>query len=184
MHRFRRSLAVLLALASLAGCNVLFVPRKPPSTPSPSPNTDVHQYPDLEARLPDEIDGQPLEKFSLKSDAEANSAKTLQVLARLGKTPADVQLARASATGVDVTAAAMRIVGTDAIQAAVAFQAVDEADPRSGAVYEPEVVAGKRVLIRTSGSSVGFTYIYPVEDILFIYSGNRALVEEALTKTR
>jgi hypothetical protein len=176
--------AVLATLAALtlAGCSVLFVPRKPPASPSPTPITAIHEFPNLEARLPDVIGGQPLQKFSLLSDPSLQTPKTLEVLRRLGKTTDDLQLARASATGVDVTVAAIRIIGADAIKAAVAFEQIDEGDPSATSTYQPATVAGKRVLIRTTGTDVA--YMYPLDDVIFVVSGSRALVEEALGKIR
>jgi hypothetical protein len=181
-HLSRRCVApaVAFALAALvlSGCSVLFVPRKPDVTPSPTPNTAVHEFPALEARLPDNIDGKPVQKFSLISDPSLQVPKTLEVLRRLNKTPNDVQLANGFVTGADVTLSAMRIIGSDAVKAAVAFEQVDEGDPSTTTTYAPAVVAGKRVLVRTSGDTV--SYLYPLDDVIFVVGGTRALVEEAL----
>jgi len=178
-----RSVAVLALIGLLlTGCNVLFVPRKPVPSPTETPNPAVHQFPALEARLPDEIDGKPMQKFSLGSDPSLQAAKTLAVLQRLEKTPADVQLANGSVKGADLTVAAMRIIGADAIQAAVAFETVDEADPNATSTYQAGTVAGKRVLVRTTGNVIA--YVYPLDDVLFVVSGQRSLVEEALAKIR
>jgi hypothetical protein len=182
-HRLLSFVPVGLALVtalSAAGCSVLFVPRKPDATPSPTPNTAVHAFLDLEARLPDSINGTPTEKFSLVSDPELQTPKTLEVLRRLGSAPTDLQLAKATASGVDITIAAMRIVGADASRAALAFEQVDEGDPHSTSTYAAAVVAGKRVLVRTTGNVIA--YLYPVGDVLFVVDGRRDFVEEALTK--
>ena len=63
-HRLHPALSaclVVLAALTLTGCSVLFVPRKADPTPSPTPITAVHQFLDLEARLPDEIAGRPVQ---------------------------------------------------------------------------------------------------------------------------
>jgi hypothetical protein len=182
IHRVLPALAALLLVSTVAGCNALFVPRKETPSPSPSPNTVVHRYVELEARLPDEIAGQPVEKFSLTTEPDTQSAKTLEVLRRLGKTTADVQLARGFVNGVDVNLSALRIIGSDAIRAAVAFEQIDEGDPHSSTTYLPATIAGKRVLVRKTGETTD--YMYPLGDTIFVVGGSRALVEEALTKIR
>lgn len=181
-HRVLPVLAALLLASTVAGCNVLFVPRKETPSPSPTPNTVVHRYLDLEARLPDEIAGRPVEKFSLTTEPDTQSAKTLEVLRRLGKTTADVQLARGFVNGVDVNLSALRILGSDAVRAAVAFEQIDEGDPHSNTTYVPATIAGKRVLIRKTGETTD--YMYPLGDTIFVVGGARPLVEEALTKIK
>jgi hypothetical protein len=171
-------MAVFVA-ALLAGCNVLFVPRKPAPTPSPTPVTVVHQFIDLETRLPDTIGGRPVQKFSLATDPDAQSPKTLEVLRKLNKTTADLQVAKGFVEGLDFNLSALRIVGSDAIRAATAFEQIDEGDPQSNTLYLPATVAGKRVLMRKTGQQTD--YMYPLGDTLFVVGGSRPLVEEALT---
>lgn len=172
------SLVVLLLLAMCAGaCGA----RPPKATPTPfHPADALHAYPDLEARLPDEIGGIALDKASLVVDPRRQSEKTLEVLRLLGRTTPDMQIASADADGLDFTVFAQRIVGSTGAAAAVAFKNVDEADPAASLSYVAEVVAGKHVLTRTAAGEVA--YIYPLDDIMFIVSGTRANVEEALTK--
>ena len=175
------SLLVLAAL-SLAGCSVLFVPRRADPTPSPTPITVVHKFLDLEARLPDSIAGRPVRKFSLTTDPSAQSPKTLEVLRRLDKTPADVEVAKGFVDGVDINLSALRIIGADAARAAVAFEQIDEGDPSSNTTYQPATIAGKRVLVRKTGDQTD--YMYPLGDTIFVVGGSRPLVEEALTTIR
>jgi hypothetical protein len=175
------ALSIVAAVAA-GGCSVLFVPRKPDATPSPSPIPAVHQFLDLEARLPDAIAGKPVQKFSLVTDPAAQSPKTLEVLRRLDKTAADLEVAKGFVNGVELSLSALRIVGSDAARAAVAFEQIDEGDPNSTTQYQPATVAGKRVLIRTTGDQVN--YMYPLGDTLFVVGGSRPLVEEALTKIK
>ena len=173
------ALAVLAAL-TLTGCSVLFVPRKADPTPSPTPITAVHQFLDLEARLPDALAGRPVQKFSLVTDPGAQTPKTLEVLRRLNKTTADLQIAKGFIDGVDLNLSALRILGADAVRAAVAFEQIDEGDPQSTTTYVPATIAGKRVLIRKTGETTD--YMYPLGDTIFVVGGSRPLVEEALTK--
>lgn len=172
----------MLAALTLSGCSALFVPRKETPSPSPTPNTVVHQYLELEARLPDEIAGRPVQKFSLTTEADTQSAKTLEVLRRLNKTTADLQLAKGFVDGVEVNLSALRILGSDAIQAAVVFEQIDEGDPHSTTTYLPATIAGKRVLLRKTGETTD--YMYPLGDTIFVVGGSRPLVEEALTKIK
>jgi hypothetical protein len=175
------ALALTAALFA-SGCSVLFVPRKPDPTPSPTPITVVHQFLDLEARLPDTIGGKPVQKFSLVTDPAAQSPKTLEVLRRLDKTPADLEVAKGFINGSEFNLSALRIVGSDAARAAVAFEQIDEGDPHSSTTYLPATVAGKRVLVRKTGDTTD--YMYPLGDTIFVVGGSRPLVEEALTKIK
>jgi hypothetical protein len=188
MSRHRRfNLLAPAALALVAafvtsGCNVLFVPRKPDPTPSPTPVTAVHRFVDLEARLPDTIGGKPVQKFSLTTDPAAQSPKTLEVLRRLDKTVSDLEIAKGFVTGSDLNLSALRIIGSDAVRAAVAFEQIDEADLESGTTYLPATVAGKRVIVRQTAETTD--YMYPLGDTIFVVGGARALVEEALTNIK
>jgi hypothetical protein len=179
---FPTAVVLGLIVATVAGCNVLFVPRKPVPSPTETPNPVIHQFPALEARLPDELGGHTVDKFSLVTDPELQTPKTLEVLRRLGKAISDLQVAKGSVNGEDFALSALRIVGAKAIDAAVAFESVDESDPQGTSTYQPATVAGKRVLIRTTGNLVA--YVYPLDDVMFVVSGSRAFVEEALTKIR
>ena len=120
--------------------------------------------------------------FSLRTDPSAQLPKTLEVLRRLGKTSADVEVAKGFLSGSDFNLSALRIVGADAIQAAVAFEQIDEGDPHPTTTYQPATVGGKRVLIRTNGEAVD--YMYPLGDVIFVVGGSRPLVEEALSKIK
>ena len=176
--------ALGLAAALLAsGCGVLFVPRKPDATPSPTPVTVVHQFLDLEARLPDTLGGQPVQKFSLVTDPASQTPKTLEVLRRLDKTTSDLQVAKGFlGSSSDFRLSALRILGSDAVRAAVAFEQIDEGDPNSNTLYQPATIAGKRVIIRKTGETTD--YMYPLGDTIFVVGGARPLVEEALTKIK
>lgn len=174
----RTSLIVLLLLALVAGgCTA--TPPKP--TPSPSPETDaLHPYPELEAQLPNEIGGITLLKASIVVDPRRQGEKTLEVLRLLGKTPQDMQIASAAADGLDFEMYAQRIVGSTAADAVIAFKNVDEAEPTTTVTYTPQIINGKHILTRSVTGQT--TYIYALADIMFVVSGRRAFVEEALGK--
>ena len=169
-------LVVLLLAAMLAACG------GPRPTPTPPPDEAIlHAYPELEARLPSEVDGHSMSTVSVAAPPEQQSPRTLELLRRLSSTPADLQVAVATgADGADIQVGAMRVVGADAVQIVVNFQSVEEADPASTAVYGAATVAGKRLLTRTFESQL--TYLYPAEDIMFMLSGETGLVEEALAQ--
>ena len=139
------------------------MPSRPP-TASPRPIGTAaggHTFPELEARLPVNVGGQTLDTASAGADPSLQDAKTLDVLERLGKTAADLQLASASREGVDVSIGALRIVGADARVAIVAFREVDEADPQHESVYDDAIVSDHAVVTRTTGTNR--EYIYALE---------------------
>lgn len=176
----RRASVALFALLVVVACTSP-VPLTP--SPSPTPPTSpaaggLHAFPALEARLPDEVVGHRLTKVSLAAHADRQDAKTLEVLRRLNRTAADIQLASGAADGVDLLVAAMRIIGSEGAVTAATFRAVEEDDAGSSAVYASAEIGNKSVTTRTTATQV--SYIYAVEDIMFIVSGNQALVAEAL----
>src|SRR3954447_19948519 len=179
LNVFAPAVMALAAVFLASGCSVLFVPRKPDPTPTTTPNPVVHQFLDLEARLPDTIGGMPVQKFSLVTDPAAQSPKTLEVLRRLDKKTSDLEIAKGFVTGSDINLSALRILGTAATRAAVAFEQIDEGDPSSTTTYTPATVAGKRVLVRKTDQTTD--YMYPLGDTIFVVGGARPLVEEALT---
>lgn len=169
-------LLVVLLAALLAACG------GPRPTPSPVPDEAIlHAFPELEARLPSEIGGHAMSKVSVPAPPDQQSPKTLELLSRLSRTPADLQVAVATGSdGADIQVGAMRVVGADAVQIVINFQSVEEADPASTAVYGAATMAGKRLLTRTAESQL--TYLYPAEDIMFMLSGETGLVQEALAQ--
>lgn len=151
-----------------------------PPTGSPTPVTthDLHAWPELEEQLPDAISGRTLRKVSLAAHPERQDAKTLAVLNRLGRSVADLQLANAELEGTDLMIGAMRVVGIQGDQIIDAFRAVDATDPESVASYSEVNLGGKVVVARTvEGKS---TYLYGADDIMFIVSGERELLDAAL----
>ena len=162
-----------LTLAAVVACG------GPTPRPSPTPNdAALHAFPALEARLPAEVDGHPLSKVSVAAPADQQDPKTLEVIRRVGRTAADLQVAIATGAGGDLEVGAFRIVGAEGVQIVVHFQAVEEEDPRSTATYGVATIGGRRLLTRTAETQL--TYLYPAEDIMFMLSGEPELVEEAL----
>ncbi|CAN5731868.1 hypothetical protein BH24CHL6_BH24CHL6_04870 [soil metagenome] len=165
--------ASVLALAAiLAGC------AGPTPTPTPAAGDSLHAFPALEARLPSAVDGHEMEKVSIAAPESQQDPKTLEVVRRVGRTAADLQVAIATAAGANLQVGAFRIVGAEAVQIVVAFQAVEEEGPASSASYGMATIGGKRLLTRTVEAQL--TYLYPAEDIMFMLSGEPGLVEEAL----
>lgn len=172
-------LASAVALAVVAGCRT----SAPTATLLPTPTEsfvahDLHAWPELEALLPDIISGRELAKVSLAAHPERQNPKTLAVLAELGRSATDLQIANAELEGTDLMVGAMRIVGSEGSLIIDAFEKVDGDDPNSPAAYTDVDFGGKRVTARTvDGKS---SYLYGSGDMMFIVSGERALVEAAL----
>lgn len=184
--RFRTRLLaaslVTVALVSLSACTSTS-PRSPAptaKTATPRPSGPTHAFPDLEARLPTHVGGSILNTASITATPTTQDAKTLEVLRRLGRSVSDLQLANADKEGLNIQIGALRIVGADAAAAAAAFRAVDEADSRHVAKYADRIVGQKAVVTRTTADRVEF--IYPLEDILFIVTGDARLVEDVLAQ--
>lgn len=175
----RTLLAGLALVLVTSACGAFSPSPTPPGSPTPSPiNHDVHAWPELEARLPDSISGRRLTKASLAAHPDRQDRKTIAVLTRLGRSVSDLQLANAELDGTDLLIGAMRVVGSDGGQIIDAFKAVDADDPNSPARYMEVSLGGKQVTARTvAGTS---SYLYGTEDIMFIVSGERDLVEAAL----
>lgn len=169
------ALAVLLVVAACDGA-------RPTPTPTAERTGDplgLHAYPELEARLPQTIGGRNLLTVSLAAHPDRQDPKTLEVLERLNKTANDLQLANGDlGDDFDFEVGAMRIIGAPGNDIVAAFRAVDEADPDSTAIYTPITLAGKNVTARTIDRVS--TFLYGVDDIMFIIRGDQALVEEAL----
>jgi hypothetical protein len=152
-----------------------------PSFVLPSFNADV----DLEKQLPDTLGGVKLQKFSFKgadflkgSDPSTKSFNDL--LAAIGKTPADMSIAIAG--GGKVTVGAFKISGADAnvvlnafVQAAVKNQ--------TGSSTSDTSISGKSVKKVTTTTSTTPSYVYAHGDVVFFVSGDdMTLVTEAFSK--
>jgi len=173
MSTSRALLSILLAAALFVGCG------GPRPTPTPATGSSLHAHPALEARLPSQVDGHDMTKVSVAAVEERQEPKTLELLRRLGRAADDLQVAIATAAdGTNIQVGAFRVVGADAVQIVVTFQAVEEADPESTATFGASIVAGRRLITRSHEAQL--VYLYPVEDIMFVISGDTRLVETAL----
>jgi hypothetical protein len=134
-----------------------------------------HAAPELEALLPRTVDGHRLEKGSatgavVLSGNNAFSEVLKGILARAGKTPADLTFANAQDPTVGVEVGAFRVVG-------LAAPALRDAIVRStrpnapGLAVSSRVLGGRRVtkVVYASGATL---FLYPRRDVVF-YVGTR-----------
>ena len=130
----------------------------------------------LEARLPNSLNGVTLSKVSLTGDtilngpASSSTADIKTLLAGLGKTPSDFSEAIASdPTGaLKVTLGALRIAGADGGAMLSAFLNASK-NTSPNLQTSQAILGGKNVTVVTdpASSSVGSTYIYANGDTLF-----------------
>jgi hypothetical protein len=142
---------------------------------------------DLEALLPDELDGQPLQKISMTGDSFIGAGGTGSeeldaVLRAAGKTPADLSVAFAGTE--TVTLIAYRIQGVPAETFFESFLAAAQAD--SEVSVSTVSLGGKSVrkLVSTD-AEVGTVYVYTKDDVLYLVGGEAVpddLLEEAFSK--
>jgi hypothetical protein len=131
---------------------------------------------DLEARLPNSLNGVTLTKVSFRGDtilggpASSSTADIRAILAGLGKTPSDFSEAVASdPTGaLKVTLGAIRVTGADGGAMLNAFLTASKNTSPDLQVSQANL-GGKNVTVVTnpSSSSAGTTYIYASGDTLF-----------------
>ena len=145
-------LALLVLALLAAACGGPATPARPAAS-----GFSLHPFPGLESRMPHTVAGKTLQTTSLRPSAQTASPKTLALLARLGKTVDDLQLATASLPGEDIAITALRIKGFDEHKTLAAVQAVDEADPQHITAYGTATVGGKLVVTRTVGGKVTTT---------------------------
>jgi hypothetical protein len=176
----RECLGAVAALAlALAGCGGSDSSPGGPtgSSPPAAPAPAAHAAPDLEAPLPDEVDGVRLTKASATGTAllgrDAFSRELTRFLAAAGRTPADLRFANArdpsQALDVEVGVFEARGVDGGALGAAVVAASRPSAP---GLRVSTAVLAGKRVttLVYATGSTL---YLYEHDDRVF-YVGTRS----------
>jgi hypothetical protein len=151
----------------------------------PSLNADL----DLEALLPDDLGGEPVQKFSMKGDSFLGSggtgtAELDAVLNQAGKTPADLSVAFAGTPSSDISLIAYRIKG---VPAETFFQAFLAAAQQNAQVTSSDTsLGGKSVkkLVSTD-TDIGTVYVYASGDVLFVIGGEDVsdiLLNEAFAK--
>ncbi len=157
----------------------------PPADGAPTEDPlTPHQFPDLEARIPDNVAGLTIRKASFGADfgEGALSADFQAAVEQVGMTVTDVQLATAGPpeeSDRDLSIVAFNIGGADSAQFMQALRAIREANPGSTGSIIDETIAGKNVLALTEGENT--QYWYPGGDVLFIVGGEDELVEATLS---
>ena len=144
----------------------------PSAGPSPSPAPVSHVAPDLEALLPQAVDGAPMTSQSVAGTAalgsDATSTSLIASLAKLGKTPADLEIAEAhDATGaLPMRLFAFRVkgvAGADLANAVVTSWLANTTDtpPRSSVT-----IAGHK-LTKVTYTTGPADYVYGTTTIAF-----------------
>ncbi len=130
---------------------------------------------DLEGRLPGEVNGTKMVKYSFTgasflASGSSNTKDLTDLLSSLGKTPADMSVAFASdaSGGLDLQIGAFRVAGAPADALLAAFLATTRKEtPES--VMAQATVGGKGVttIVDPADTSSRIVYIYAKDDILF-----------------
>ena len=142
----------------------------PSDSPAPTPE-GTHAAPDLEALLPDKLNETALTTESDTGDAVLDAWTRVMVtfLTKVGKTPADLELAQAydAASGLDVSVMAFRLKG---VPAADLQQAVSDGLIAGSPALEKSVVtlSGKEVTKLASAEDGWNTYLYPKGDVVYV----------------
>jgi hypothetical protein len=135
---------------------------------------------DLEALLPDELAGEPIQKLSMTGESFVGTGQGTeeieQMLTALGKTPSDLSVAFGG--NASVVLIAFRVKGVDAN---VIYQAVVAAQQQDDNVITDVTIAGKPAkkvvdAIETS------TYLYLTGDALVTVTGVGSLDDTLLTE--
>jgi hypothetical protein len=141
----------------------------------------IHEAPDLEAALPDQLGGEALQKLSFKGSgslAAGSGQDFLDLLGALGKSPDDFSLAVAGGQGGSV--GAFRVAGTDGNVLLSAF--IDAAKKDDATTQTTDANRGGKA-IKKVVSGTDTTYAYASGDkVFFVQSDKDALVDEALSK--
>jgi hypothetical protein len=148
------------------------------------PNEDK----DLEALLPDQIGGKPVQKLSMAGTSflvggGSSSDDFTKILTQFGKSPADLSVAVGGTDSIQL--GAFRVKGVDANQLFQSF--LQLASSAQGDVVSDANVGGKSVkkVVTVDGD---VSYIYASGDVLFTVDSTSdtdpALVTEAFSKLR
>ena len=154
-----------------------------PSVDLPSFNADK----ELEERLPDEIGGATLTKFSFAGEdmlSGGDNPEFEAMLEELGASSSDFSVAIAAGqVGTDtVSIGALRVGGIQGDQALDAFIAAGQAGGEDVDIGEA-TVGGRSVvtLLDNESSQLGLTYLYASGDVIFfVQSPNEALAAEVI----
>ena len=172
----------------VAGTPVAGTPAAATTAPDPGATVsdlEPHDFPDLEALLPSEVAGVPIQKASFDSETGgfALSEEFTSAMGQFGKSDDDVQLASAGPAGDsdrDLSILAFRLVGVDAAQFLTALRTITEANPETEMGIDDATVGGKNVLSLTQNDVT--QYAYARGDVFFVVGGEQALVEATLAQ--
>jgi hypothetical protein len=152
-----------------------------PSIALPSGSFDLPSFSfpsedkDLEARLPNQINGVTLTKYSLKGSTflesgTSNSQDLIDLLSGLGKSPNDMSVAFASDTSgtIDVQIGAFQIRGADSNALLNGFLAATKKETPEDVIATANV-GGKNVttIVDPTDTESGTVYVYVSGDVLF-----------------
>ena len=130
---------------------------------------------DLESRLPSQLNGVALTRYSFKGatflgSGSANAQDLIDLLASLGKTPADLSVAFASDTtgALDVQMGAFRVAGADPNGLLAGFIAAARKSTPEDVITQVNA-GGKNVtqIVDPADTASGTVYIYVSGDVLF-----------------
>ena len=134
---------------------------------------------DLEALLPDEVNGVQLTKSSFSGEQIETAGFSLDdLVAAAGVSPDDISLAMANdQSGGQISIIAIRIEGRSGEQA---LEALLESDTTGLAEAVREAtVGGKEVLVSEIGGAI---YLYAADDVVFELLADEASAEDALSQ--
>jgi hypothetical protein len=153
---------------------------------------DLHAAPDLEATLPDQLGGQPMQKLSFAGDAFSQMGSTgdqefKDFLERLNAQPQDISVAVAGGEiGTNsVSVAAFRVKGANADTLETEFRNSMDQDASQKLTWTDETIGGKSVVTTTDPADTeqGKVYVYAKGDtIFFVTSPDPSVATEAITK--
>lgn len=143
-----------------------------------------HEDPDLEARLPDSVDGVPMRKLSVGPISSAGNvgAEATRALAdEIGDGSGNFSLAYADTAAGGFNVFALRIPGASTDELVERYTALTVAD-RPGAETDQLTLAGKTVVhVSAPGNPIGDDWFYAVGDTLFgVQAGSEADAEKLL----
>ena len=175
-----RTLAVAAVALLLVGCGSPAAPSpsepaaspagaptrspRPSATPAPSKAVVIpHADPDLEARLPDEVDGKTLTKLSVDPSSQEDfpgATSMIEVAKEIGNGTGDFGLAYAGDPDAKFNLFALRVPGADASKLATEFAQITYAETFGGKV-EAATLNGRNVVhIIDPFSEIGDVWFY------------------------
>ncbi len=156
------------------------------ATPSPSPAAQSHDAPDLEKLLPHIVGTTPLVSQSVLGTTALGTNAASQALQaslqKLGKTPADLQVAGAydPAGALDLRLFAYRVAGVDATELA---KAVVESQLSNAAAQatSSQVTIADHAITKISYAQGSPAYVYPLNGVVYmVQTGDTSLAAAAL----